>query len=96
MVFTTLTLSEMGYVLAIRSNRDSLFSIGVLSNRALIGAVILTTLLQVAVVYVPFLQATFKTIPLPLGDLGIAALISTTLFFVVELQKWLIRRFSPA
>jgi hypothetical protein len=34
--------------------------------------------------------------PLPLVDLGIAALISTTLFFVVELQKWLIRRFSPA
>jgi len=96
MVFTTLVFSEMGYVLVIRSNRDSLFSIGIFSNRALIGAVILTTLLQVVVVYVPFLQTTFKTMPLPLRDLGIAALLSTSLFFVVELQKWLIRRFSPA
>jgi Ca2+-transporting ATPase len=96
MVFTTLTLSEMGYVMAIRSSRDSLFSIGIFSNRALIGAVVLTTILQVAVVYVPFLQTTFKTMALPLRDLGIAALLSTSLFFVVELQKWLIRRFSPA
>ena len=96
MVFTTLVFSEMGYVLVIRSNRDSLFSIGIFSNRALIGAVILTVLLQVAVVYVPFLQTTFKTMALPLRDLGIAALLSTSLFFVVELQKWLIRRFSPA
>jgi Ca2+-transporting ATPase len=95
MVFTTLTLSEMGYVLAIRSNRDSLFRIGVFSNRALIGAVILTTLLQVAVVYVPFLQNIFETMSLPLRDLGIAALLSTSLFFVVELQKWIIRRNAP-
>jgi Ca2+-transporting ATPase len=95
MVFTTLTLSEMGYVMAIRSNRYSLFSIGVFSNRALIGAVILTTLLQVAVVYVPFLQGIFETMSLPLRDLGIAALLSTTLFFAVELEKWIIRRFSP-
>jgi Ca2+-transporting ATPase len=96
MVFTTLTLSEMGYVMAIRSSRDSLFSIGIFSNRALVGAVILTTILQVAVVYVPFLQSTFKTMSLPLRDLGIAMLLSTSLFFVVELQKRLIRRSSPA
>jgi Ca2+-transporting ATPase len=57
--------------------------------------VILTTLLQVAVVYVPFLQGIFETMSLPLRDLGIAALLSTTLFFAVELEKWIIRRFSP-
>ncbi len=95
MVFTTLTLSEMGYVLAIRSNRDSLFTIGVFSNWALIGAVILTTLLQIAVVYVPFLQSIFETMALPVRDLGIAMLLSTSLFIVVELQKQLMRRLSP-
>ena len=45
MIFTTLTLSEMGYVMAIRSVRDSLFRIGLFSNRALLGAVLLTTCL---------------------------------------------------
>ncbi|MEW5868615.1 MAG: cation-translocating P-type ATPase [Chloroflexota bacterium] len=92
MVFTTLTLSEMGYVMAIRSNRDSLFAIGPFTNRALVGAVGLTTLLQLAVVYVPFLNDLFHTLPLPLGDLLVALALSTTLFWAVELQKWLRRR----
>jgi P-type Ca2+ transporter type 2C len=92
MVFSTLTLSEMGYVMAIRSNRDSLFSIGVFSNPALVGAVLLTTLLQIAVIYVPFLQDLFGTQSLELADLLIAMLLATTLFVAVEIQKWLLRR----
>lgn len=94
MVFTTLTLSEMGYVMAIRSNRDSIFKIGWLSNRALVGAVALTTVLQIAVVYVPFLQSLFNTVSLSLVDLTICIVLSTSLFWAVELQKWFIRRRS--
>jgi len=92
MIFTTLTLSEMGYVMAIRSNRDSLFAIGPFTNRALIGAVLLTIVLQVAVVYVPFLQNLLGTQSLPLPDLLICFALSTSLFFYVELQKWVLRR----
>ena len=92
MVFTTITLSEMGYVMAIRSNRDSLFSIGIFSNMAMIGAVALTTLLQMAVIYVPFLQRWFDTKPLPLPDLMVCFVLSTSLFIVVEIQKWISRR----
>jgi Ca2+-transporting ATPase len=91
MVFTTLTLSEMGYVMAIRSNRDSLFTIGPLTNRALIGAVLLTTILQVAVVYVPFLQNIFETSALPALDLLICFAVSILMFAAVEFQKWIIR-----
>jgi Ca2+-transporting ATPase len=94
MVFTTLTLSEMGYVMAIRSNRDSLFSIGLFSNRAMIGAVLLTYLLQFAVVYVPFLNRLLDTQPLPLPDLAVTLVLSTSLFFVVEFEKWLLRKFG--
>jgi Ca2+-transporting ATPase len=92
MIFTTLTLSEMGYVMAIRSERESLFKMGLFSNRALLGAVILTTLLQLAVVYVPFLQPIFDTVTLPFKELMICVLASTSLFWVVELQKWFKRR----
>ncbi len=92
MVFTTLTLSEMGYVLSIRSNQDSLFTIGLFSNRAMSGAVSLTILLQFAVIYIPFLQSLFKTTPLPVGDLLFAILLSTVIFWAVEFQKWLSRR----
>jgi Ca2+-transporting ATPase len=92
MVFTTITLSEMGYVMAIRSDRDSLFSIGLFSNRVLVGAVALTTMLQLAVIYVPFLQRLFQTQPLPLPDLLICFALSTSVFIGVELQKWISRR----
>lgn len=92
MVFTTLTLSEMGYVLAIRSNRDSVFRIGFFSNRSLISVVAFTILLQIAVVYVPFLQSIFKTQTLSLAELLLCFSASAVLFLVVEMLKWILRR----
>jgi Ca2+-transporting ATPase len=92
MVFTTLTLSQMGNALAVRSGRDSLFKIGLFSNKALLGAVLLTFVLQLAVVYVPLLQGLFKTVALPPGDLLISLLLSTVVFWGVELEKWFLRR----
>ena len=60
MVFTTLTIAQMGNALAIRSSRDSLFKIGLLSNRLMVGAVLLTFVLQLALIYVPFFQRFFQ------------------------------------
>ncbi len=96
MVFTTLTLSQMGNALALRSERDSLFSIGLLSNKALLAAVLLTLVLQLAVVYVPFLQGIFHTVALPLEDLLISLVLSTVVFWAVELRKWWLRRTAPS
>jgi Ca2+-transporting ATPase len=92
MVFTTLTLSQMGHALAIRSSRESLFKIGLLSNKVLLGVVLLTFILQLAVVYVPFLQGLFKTVSLPPIDLLISLILSTIVFWAVELEKWFLRR----
>ncbi|HSJ55094.1 MAG TPA: cation-translocating P-type ATPase, partial [Anaerolineae bacterium] len=92
MVFTTLTLSQMGNVLAIRSDRESLFTIGLLSNKPLLGAVALTFALQMAVVYVPFMQELFETSALSLADLAISLVLSTVVFIAVELQKLVARQ----
>jgi Ca2+-transporting ATPase len=91
MLFTTLTLSQMGHALAVRS-RESLFRVGLLSNKALLGAILLTFVLQMAVIYVPFLQGLFKTESLSGGELALSLLLSTVVFWGVELEKWLIRR----
>ena len=91
MIFTTLTLSQMGHALAVRS-RESLFKVGLLSNKALLGAVLLTFVLQMAVVYVPFLQNLFKTSALTLGELLLSLVLSTVVFWGVEVEKWLMRR----
>jgi Ca2+-transporting ATPase len=94
MVFTTLTLSQMGNALAIRSQKASIFQIGFFSNRPMIGAVLLTLVLQLAVIYVPFLQDFFKTGALSWQDLGLSLLLSTIVFWGVELSKWISRRRS--
>jgi len=94
MVFTVLTLSQMGHVLAIRSERLSLFQQGPLTNLPLLGAVGATVVLQMATVYVPFLNPIFHTAPLPLDELALCLALSTVIFFVVEIEKWLRRRYS--
>jgi Ca2+-transporting ATPase len=90
MLFTTLTLSQMGHALAVRSS-ESLFKIGLLSNRALLGAVLLTFALQMAVVYLSPLQTLFNTAALSWGELLLSLLLSTVVFWGVELEKWLMR-----
>ncbi len=92
MVFTVLTLSQLGHVLAIRSERESLFTQGVLSNRMLIGALLLTFALQMAVLYVPWLNPVFKTEPLSLGELAACLALSSVVFIGVEIEKALVRR----
>ena len=92
MVFTVLTLSQLGHVLAIRSERESLFTQGVLSNPALIGALLLTFALQMAVLYVPWLNPVFKTAPLGPGELAVCLALSSVVFVGVEIEKRLVRR----
>jgi Ca2+-transporting ATPase len=92
MVFTVLTLSQMGHVLAIRSEQESFIQRGPLSNAWLLGAVVLTFALQMATVYVPFLTPIFHTMPLTLNQLALCLLLSTIVFFAVELEKWVRRR----
>lgn len=92
MVFTSLVLSQMAFALAVRSERESVFKIGLFSNRAMIGAVSLTFLLQMLVVYLPIAQEFFYTVPLDAGHLAVALVFSSLPFFEFELKKWWMRR----
>jgi Ca2+-transporting ATPase len=92
LVFNTLTLSQMGHALAIRSEHTSLFKQGLFSNRALIGAILLTFVLQMLVIYWKPLQSIFDTLPLPPLELAISFILSLTVFLAVEVEKWFKRR----
>lgn len=87
MVFTVLCFSQMGHVFAIRSDYASLFRQGIFSNAPLFWAVLFTLGLQLAVIYIPFLQPVFHTRPLSLQELGIAVGLSSIVFFAVEIEK---------
>ena len=91
-VFTVLTISQLFHSMAVRSDRASLFSIGILTNPAMLGAVLLTIGLQMAVIYVPVFNEVFHTQALPLYDLAVCFLLSSVVFFAVEIEKFLVRR----
>ena len=92
MVFTVLCLSQFANVLAIRSEKESLFKIGLFSNKPLLGAVILSFIFQMATIYMPFLNPIFKTQPLNLYELLITLGLASIVFFAVEGEKWWKRR----
>jgi P-type Ca2+ transporter type 2C len=92
MTFTTLTLAQMGNALAIRSDHDSLFKIGLLSNKPMLGAVLLTLVMQLVVTYWGPAQTLFGTLALPPLELTISLLASTLVFWAIELEKLIKRR----
>jgi Ca2+-transporting ATPase len=92
LLFTTLAFTQMAHVLAIRTEHDSVFRSGFWTNRALIGAVGLTVALQLAVVYLPPLQAVFGARALAPSELALSLGLSAVVFGAVEFEKWLRRR----
>lgn len=92
MIFTVLCFSQMGHALVSRSETEYIFRLGVFSNRPLIGAIALTFVLQIALIYIPFLNEVFNTAPLTWKELVICLLISTITFHAVELEKFIKKR----
>jgi Ca2+-transporting ATPase len=92
MAFTVLCFSQLGLALAIRSRRESIFSIGLLSNKPMLGAVALTMVLHLLIIYVPFCNALLSTQRLTVTELGLTLALSSLVFWAVELQKLISRR----
>jgi len=92
MVFTVLCLGQLTYAMAIRSETVSLFRQGIFSNRLMIFTIAFTFLLQLAIIYLPFLNNIFKTKPLTVNELLACIGISFVVFFAVELEKILLSK----
>ncbi|MDO8785416.1 MAG: cation-translocating P-type ATPase [Syntrophales bacterium] len=92
MVFTTLCFLQLGHVMAIRSEKESLFRQGFLSNKPLLVSVVATVFLQLLTIYVPVLNPIFKTQPLSAGELLLVLFLSTSVFFAVEIEKYFKRK----
>ena len=92
MVFTVLALSQLGHVMAVRSDRSFLYRQGIFSNLPLVGSVILTFLLQIALIYIPAMNRVFHTSPLSAQKLLFCIGMSLIVFHAVELEKWIKKR----
>ncbi len=91
MVFTVLCISQMGHAMAIRSSWRSLFQQGIFGNNQMVLAVLLTLGLQMAVIYIPYLQNIFRTQSLSIFELILCIGLSSIVFWAVEIEKWIKR-----
>lgn len=91
--FTVLAFTQMFEVMAIHAgDRSSFFRTGFRGNRLLFWAVLSTFLLQLGVVYLPFVQELFDTSALTLTQITVSFLAASVVLFAVELEKLIIRR----
>lgn len=91
MVFTTLCLSQMGHALAIRSNTRLFIEINPFSNPYILVSVILTSILQLLLIYVEPLRNFFNTHYLTFIELMICIGFSALTFVWIEVEKLFIR-----
>lgn len=87
LAFCAIVAFEWLMAFSARSDEHTIFKLGIFRNRALVFSIGLAVLLQVAVVYVPFLQVAFDTYPLTLSDWGIVMLAAGGLFALEEIRK---------
>jgi P-type Ca2+ transporter type 2C len=90
MAFNTLVLFSLFTAFNARSDEQSAFA-GLFSNKWLWAAVVLSLLLQAAVVYTPFLQQAFSTVSLSAGDWMHCAAVASSVLWLRELSKLLAR-----
>jgi len=89
LIFTLVVISLMFNAFNWRSERYSVFSLGIFTNRSLIYAVLSTIVLQLAAIYVPIMQIAFKTVPLSLSDWAMIIPLASTTLIAMEFVKYL-------
>jgi Ca2+-transporting ATPase len=88
LIFTLVVFSEMFNAFNWRSDRYSIFSLGLFTNKTLVYAVLTTVILQLVVIYVPFFQTAFRTVPLSLFEWGVVLALASTTLISMELVKY--------
>jgi Ca2+-transporting ATPase len=91
MVFTTLCIAQMGHAMAVRSDKKLTIQLNPLSNPYLLCAVVITTLLQVGLLYIPPLQTFFGVYPLSGTELLICFGFSALMFIWIEMEKVVVK-----
>ena len=87
MAFIVLALSELTHVFNVRDNRKSIFKTGIFNNMKLIGAVILSALLMLVILFVPALRTIFSIPILPVDNIVEVLLLVISPIFIVEIFK---------
>lgn len=88
----TLVMSQLLHVFECRSENHSIFEIKLFTNMYLVGAVIVSITMLLSIIYVPFLQGVFHTVPLNLAQWTIILFFSGTIAFINSLYLFARKR----
>ncbi|XP_063951395.1 calcium-transporting ATPase type 2C member 1-like [Lytechinus pictus] len=92
MTFTCFVFFDMFNALGSRSQTKSIFSVGFFTNRMFLYAVGGSIMGQLLVIYFPPLQKIFQTEALTIHDIGFLVMLTSSVFIVSEMKKWVQRR----
>jgi Ca2+-transporting ATPase len=92
--FTMIVMFQLFNVINCRSFKDSIFKIGLLSNKYIIFGLSFSLILQSLAIYTPFLQHVFGTVPLNILDWAVVIIVSSTVLIAGEVQKKVIKIFQ--
>ena len=89
---TTMTLAaivfcQVGAVLNCRAQTQSVFKIGLLTNKKVLFGIAFEILLLSALIYIPILQGIFNTAPIGLLEWGVLALMPIPVVLLEEIRK---------
>ncbi len=91
MMFTTLAFTQIGHALGLRAAGENLLA-SLRANLAMVGVTVLTIVLQLAAVYVPFLDEFFQVVPLSAANFGLCVVLGGVVWGAVEIEKYLALR----
>lgn len=92
MAFFVLGVAQLFHVSAIHAGHSSVIAAPLWKNPLLFGTVVFTILLQIATIYVPFMQELLTTTELPIEAFVVGFLLAASIFPAVEIEKIILRR----
>jgi Ca2+-transporting ATPase len=92
MIFSTLTFCQLQLALSVRSTKTSIFKLNFFANIPLVIAVLSTFVLQLLLIYIPYLQTIFKTTPLHIYELMVCIGASLLIIIGVEIEKRILQK----
>ncbi|MHB0998653.1 MAG: cation-translocating P-type ATPase [Armatimonadota bacterium] len=90
--FVSMALFQVFNVFNVRSDKHSIFHVGIMSNPYVLAGASISVLAQIAAVHVGFFQNIFRTVPLSLAEWGVITAVASTVFIADELRKLVARK----
>jgi magnesium-transporting ATPase (P-type) len=87
MVFVGIVVMQIANIFSCRSGRLSAFRIGLLSNKLILAGIAFEVLFTIGLMYIPFLQGVFTTIPLGMYDWLLLFGMMLVIFLMEEMRK---------